>query len=57
MTPAQESRRKAELCRRMANHPTQGGRLVDRILIALAERLEREADTSQNKEDREASPR
>jgi hypothetical protein len=33
----------AEFYRRAAGHPTEGGRKTDRLLIAMAERLEREA--------------
>jgi hypothetical protein len=43
MTPADKLRRGAELSRRAASHPTEGSRKTDRLLIALAERLEREA--------------
>lgn len=43
MTRADELRRKAELYRRAASHPTQGGGAADRVLQELAERLEREA--------------
>ena len=38
-----ELRRKAALCRRAAAVPTSGAQSVDRILVALAERLERDA--------------
>jgi hypothetical protein len=36
-------RARAELARRAAHRPTEGGKKTDRILIAMAERLEREA--------------
>jgi len=39
----QELRRKAALCRRAASISTSGSGRTDRILLALAERLEREA--------------
>ena len=42
----QELRRKAALYRRVASAPTQGGTTADWVLIALAERLEREAETT-----------
>jgi hypothetical protein len=41
---AQELRRRAALCRRAANVPTSGSSNADRILLELAEQLEREAD-------------
>jgi len=44
MARPHELRQKAELCRRLASTPTEGGKMVDNILIALAERLEREAE-------------
>ena len=43
MTQADKLHRKAGLLRRAASHPTEGGGRTDRILIGLAERLEREA--------------
>jgi hypothetical protein len=43
MAHADKLRRRAELSRRAASHPTEGSRKTDRILIAMAERLEREA--------------
>ena len=39
----QELRRKAALCRRAASIPTSGSGNADRILLGLAERLERDA--------------
>ena len=42
-TGAAALRAKAALCRRAAEVPTDGGRGTDRILINLAEQLEREA--------------
>ena len=36
-------RRKAELLRRAATHPTEGGKKTDRILLMMAERLELQA--------------
>ena len=38
-----EFRRKAALCRRAASIPTSGSGNADRILLALAEQLERDA--------------
>jgi hypothetical protein len=40
---ASSARRRAELLRGAASHPTDGGKKTDRILLAMAERLEREA--------------
>jgi hypothetical protein len=40
---ARELRRKAALCRRAANIPTSGSGSADRILMVLAEQLERDA--------------
>jgi hypothetical protein len=39
----QELRRKAALCRRVASIPTSGSGNADRILLGLAEQLERDA--------------
>jgi hypothetical protein len=50
---ADELRARAELFRRAAAHPTEGGKKTDRILLAEAERLARNA--AQN-EERNASP-
>jgi hypothetical protein len=44
MERVRELRQKAELYRRVAGHPTDGGKGADRILVKLAEQLEREAD-------------
>lgn len=44
---AVELNRKADLCRRAARVPTSGGHHADRLLLALAERLEREAKTTE----------
>ena len=40
---ARELRKKAALARRAASVPTSGSARVDRVLVLLAERLEREA--------------
>jgi len=40
-----ELRRQALLCRRAARIPTSGAALLDKILVALAEQLERDAAT------------
>jgi hypothetical protein len=42
---ADKLRRHAALLRRAASHPTEGGKRTDRILITMAQRLEREAET------------
>jgi hypothetical protein len=52
MTRMQELRRQAALHRRVASIPTHGDRVVDRILISLAERLEREAEKSEEEQRR-----
>jgi hypothetical protein len=39
-----ELRQKADLCRRVASVPTKGGHHEDRILLAVADELEREAE-------------
>ena len=43
VTRVRELRRKAALCRRAAAVPTSGSGNADRILVTLAERLERDA--------------
>jgi len=47
MTSAQKLRQKAELCRRAAAIPTEGGTAADRVLMKLAYRLEQEADAAE----------
>src|SRR5215831_15416689 len=42
MAHAEKLRRRAELLRRAAGHPTEGGKKTDRLLITMAEQLERE---------------
>jgi len=37
-------RAKAELCRRAAQPATNGGHIEDRVLLTIAEHLERQAD-------------
>jgi len=37
----------AKLCRRLANIPTSGGHRADRVLQALADKLDREASFAQ----------
>jgi hypothetical protein len=44
MSDADKLRRKAELFRRAASQPTEGGRRTDSLLVAMAERLERAID-------------
>ena len=46
MTHAEKLRRRAELLRRAAGHPTEGGTNTDRILLAMAERLERQINVA-----------
>jgi len=41
----EELRRQALLCRRAARIPTSGAALLDQILVALAEQLDRDAAT------------
>jgi hypothetical protein len=43
MSKGSELRRTADLFRRMAETPTEGGHHEDRLLFALAEQLEHEA--------------
>jgi hypothetical protein len=43
ITQVRELRSKAALCRRAAGIPTSGSGNADRILVALAEQLERDA--------------
>ena len=43
MPQGTELRQKASLYRRMASVPTEGGRREDRVLLVMADRLEREA--------------
>jgi hypothetical protein len=43
MARAQELRRRAALARQAASFPTSGSGGVDRILVVLAEQLERDA--------------
>jgi hypothetical protein len=50
MAFADKLRRRAELLRRAASHPTQGGRNTDRLLLVVAERLEREAAAANEEE-------
>jgi hypothetical protein len=41
--PGTELRQKADLYRRMASVPTEGGHNEDRVLLSVADQLEREA--------------
>ena len=44
-TPEQRERRRlAGLCRRLASVPTSGGSRADRVLTALADRLDRQIE-------------
>jgi hypothetical protein len=43
MQQAIDPRQIAKLCRRLANIPTSGGHRADRVLQALADKLDREA--------------
>jgi hypothetical protein len=53
MTDARDLRRKAALCRRAASIQTDGGTRTDRCLIGLAEKLERQADAIDRKNNKE----
>ena len=57
--PAQvrELRRKAALCRRAASVPTSGSGNADRILLALAEQLERDAALRERQLQKDVSDR
>jgi hypothetical protein len=57
--PAQvrELRRKAVLCRRAASVPTSGSGNADRILLALAEQLERDAALRERQLQKDVSDR
>ena len=57
--PAQvrELRRKAALCRRAASVPTSGSGNADRILLALAEQLERDAALRERQIQKDVSDR
>jgi hypothetical protein len=44
----------AQLCRRLASVPTSGGHRADRVLQALAGKLEREAALAETQPAREA---
>ena len=57
--PAQvrELRRKAALCRRAASVPTSGSGNADRILLVLAEQLERDAALRERQLQMDASDR
>jgi hypothetical protein len=52
-----EFRRKAELCRRAASIPTSGSGNADRILLALAEQLERDAALRERQLQKDVSDR
>jgi hypothetical protein len=43
MTHADNLRRRADRARRAASHPTEGSNKTDRLLLEMAERLERDA--------------
>ena len=47
---AAQLRRKAALCRRAASIPTEGSSQTNRLLLDLAERLEREAAALEKKD-------
>jgi hypothetical protein len=57
MAHEHDLRRKADLFRRTADHPTQGGRTADYLLLRLAERLDREADAAEGAAGKPTSPR
>jgi len=44
MREHKERRDLAELCRRLARVPTSGGSRADRVLLALAEQLDRQTE-------------
>ena len=48
---ASDLRRRAALARRAASIPTSGSARVDRVLVVLADLLEREASALERKED------
>ena len=50
MSKAAQLRQKAALCRRAASVHTEGSHRTDRLLIKLAEELEREAEALENSE-------
>ena len=50
MSKAAQLRQKAALCRRAANIPTEGSSQTNRLLLDLAERLEREAAALEKKD-------
>ena len=52
-----ELRRKAALCRRAASVPTSGSGNADRILMALAEQLERDAALHERQLQKDVSDR
>jgi hypothetical protein len=52
-----EFRRKAALCRRAASIPTSGSGNADRILLALAEQLERDAALHERQLQKDVSDR
>jgi hypothetical protein len=43
MSRIAELRQRADLCRRVARVPTKGGHHEDRVLLIIADQLEREA--------------
>jgi hypothetical protein len=51
MTTAKDREQLADLCRRLASIPTEGGHCADRELLKLAEKLEREAGAPDGQDD------
>jgi hypothetical protein len=51
-----ELRQKAELYRRLASIPTEGGRLDDGVLLQVANELERQAAELEDRISRQKSP-
>jgi hypothetical protein len=47
MVHAEKLRRRAAILRQAASHPTEGGKKTDRILLVMAEQLERKADETE----------
>jgi hypothetical protein len=44
MSRVADLRQRADLCRRVARIPTEGGRHEDRVLLIIADQLERDAE-------------
>jgi len=55
MSKPTDLKRTADLYRRLASIPTSGGYRADQVLLALADKLDREISTSDPGKSREAS--